>query len=168
MTLVQTSHAASTASSSAPRGLDRVVELSVGDESQTLPWHVLHTRSRQEKALARSLDAAGIHCELPLIQKIRMYGHRKRVVQEPLFTNYVFVQGTAEATYFAMSTKRVASVIPVPDQDAFVRDLASIRLAQGQEATAYQHLLAAVEQDPGGEAGALAQQALRQLNLYRR
>ena len=40
-------------------------------------------------------------------------------------------------------------------------------LVQGQEATAYQHLSAAIEHDPGGEAGAAARRALQRLNLYR-
>jgi membrane associated rhomboid family serine protease len=37
--------------------------------------------------------------------------------------------------------------------------------ARGQEATAYQHLVAAVELNPSGDAGQLALRALRQLNL---
>lgn len=40
-------------------------------------------------------------------------------------------------------------------------------LAQDQEATAYQHLSAAIELDPGGEAASAAHRALQKLNLYR-
>lgn len=39
-------------------------------------------------------------------------------------------------------------------------------LAEGQDATAYQHLAAAAELDPRGDAGGLARRALQQLNLY--
>jgi len=92
-------------------------------------WHVLHTRSRQEKAVARTLAAAGIHHELPLTKRVRFYGHRKREVLEPLFTNYLFMQGPPEAAWFALATKRVANVIAVHDQASFERELAHIRIA---------------------------------------
>ncbi|MCZ6836570.1 MAG: hypothetical protein O7G85_12410 [Planctomycetota bacterium] len=135
MTLIQTSHNPMTPRVDATRPMSmRLVDLSVDNEPETLPWHVLHTKSRQEKALARMLDAADIHYELPLVKLVRMYGHRKRVVMEPLFSNYLFVQGSTEVTYFAMSSKRVANVIPVPDQDSFIRDLEQIRKALGNGA----------------------------------
>lgn len=107
-----------------------------------MPWHVLHTRSRQEKALARALDAANICYELPLAKRIRFHGHRKRIVTEPLFSSYLFVRGPKEVTYFAVSTKRVANVIPVHDQAAFEHDLEQIRLALsgGAELTPYDYL----------------------------
>lgn len=123
-----------------------VVEISAdhGEESDlsTHCWHVLHTRSRQEKALARAFDAAGIHYELPQIKVMRYYGHRKREVVIPLFSNYVFVRGPLEVTYFAMTTKRVVSVIPVHDQEGFERDLKqiSLALAGGAELNPYRYL----------------------------
>jgi len=46
--------------------------------------------------------------------------------------------------------------------------LGLMRFAEGQEATAYQHLMAAAEMDPNGEAGDIAREAIEQVNLYRR
>lgn len=92
-------------------------------------WHVLHTRSRQEKALAEVLAGAGIGHYLPLVRNVRYYGHRRRIVEAPLFPGYVFVEGEREEAYFAVSTRRVASIIDVSDQAALARDLAQIRTA---------------------------------------
>jgi transcription antitermination factor NusG len=92
-------------------------------------WRVLHTRSRQEKSIARALKAAGIAHYLPLVQRVGYRGRRKRVVETPLFTSYVFLYGPMDAVYFAVSTKRVANVIPVPDQDGFVMEMEQIRRA---------------------------------------
>ena len=105
-------------------------------------WHVLHTLSRQEKALARALDAAGIHYYLPLIDHIRFYGHRKKTVTMPLFSNYLFVNGPLDTAYFAVSTRRVANVIAVLDQESFQRDIDQIRLALsgGAELNPYRYL----------------------------
>jgi transcription antitermination factor NusG len=111
-----------------------IVELHA-PEAECGVWHVLHTRSRQEKALARTLDAAGLHCYLPLVDQVRFHGHRKKTVSLPLFSTYVFMHGTVEATYTAISTGRVANVIPVPDQAGFDHDLKQIRLALSGGAT---------------------------------
>ncbi len=105
-------------------------------------WYVLKTRSRHEKAVARTLEAAGIEHFLPLVQSVRYCGHRKRVVREPLFSTYLFLRGPIEATYFAVSTRRVARVIPVADQQRFVHELTQIRrvVAAGGELGPYEYL----------------------------
>ncbi len=92
-------------------------------------WHVLHTRARQEKALAKTLLAAGIEHYLPLVGRVSYRGRRKYIVQHPLFASYLFMHGSVEATYFAVATKRVANAIGVPDQHRFVQELQQIRLA---------------------------------------
>jgi transcription antitermination factor NusG len=105
-------------------------------------WHVVHTRSRQEKALAQTLTAAGIEHYLPLIRRARFCGHRKRFIDEPLFACYLFLHGPAEATYLAVATKRVANVIKVADQARFIRELEQIRRAldSGAELSPYPYL----------------------------
>ncbi len=92
-------------------------------------WHVLHTRARQEKALAKTLLAAGIEHYLPLVGRVSYRGRRKYIVQQPLFASYLFMHGSVEATYFAVATKRVANAIRVSDQQRFVQELQQIRLA---------------------------------------
>lgn len=92
-------------------------------------WSVLHTRPRQEKALARMLHAANIEHELPLARHVTFHGHRRRVVDTPLFPSYLFMRGPAEATWFARASRRVANVIPIDDQARFLHELTQIRLA---------------------------------------
>lgn len=92
-------------------------------------WHVLHTRARQEKALARTLLAAGIEHYLPLVGRVSYRGRRKCIVQQPLFASYLFMHGSVEATYFAVATKRVANAIRISDQQRFAQELKQIRLA---------------------------------------
>jgi transcriptional antiterminator RfaH len=110
--------------------------------SEKICWHVLHTKARQEKALARNLDAAGIEHYLPLISRVRFRGPRKIVVREPIFASYLFMRGSIDMTYVAVATKRVAAVIPVTDQALFDRELAQIRLAltRGAELSPYRYL----------------------------
>ncbi len=105
-------------------------------------WYVLKTRSRQEKAVARTLHAAGIEHYLPLVEQVKYHGHRKRVVSKPMFSTYLFLSGSIDATYFAMSTRRVAKVIPVPDQARLVHELKQIRqvVDLGGELDLYEYL----------------------------
>ncbi len=102
-------------------------------------WYALHTKARQEKALARTLLASGIEHYLPLHDRVRYRGRRKVVVHEPLFASYLFLRGTKESTYTAVATKRVANVIAVADQAQFVHELTQLRraLAAGAELGPY-------------------------------
>jgi len=92
------------------------------------PWHVLHTRSRQEKAVERALAGQGIEVFLPTVNRTMFYGHRKRTVQTPLFSGYVFMRGDADATYAAINTRRIARIVPVIQQERFVHEITQIRL----------------------------------------
>jgi transcription antitermination factor NusG len=97
-------------------------------------WHVLQTRSRQEKAVAEVLHDQGATPFLPVVRRVVHYGHRRRVVEIPVFTNYVFVWGTQDHTYSAMKSCRVVRVVAVADQRTFTRDVEQIRLAIKGEA----------------------------------
>ena len=97
-------------------------------------WHVLHTRARQEKVLAKTLFAAGIEHFLPLVNRVSFRGRQKCIIQEPLFASYLFLHGSVEETYFAIATKRVANAICVTDQQRFVQELKQIRLALDNQA----------------------------------
>lgn len=92
-------------------------------------WFVLQTRSRQEKTVAQVIAAAGAECFLPLLRKVRYYGHRKRTVEAPLFSCYVFLRGFPFHAYQAISAKRANRIIEVPDQAQFESELKNIRLA---------------------------------------
>lgn len=97
-------------------------------------WHVLHTRSRQEKAVAELLDNSGVEWYLPLYKRVRVYGHRKRVVEAPLFPSYVFMRGQREQAFDLISNKRVVQILPVRDQKRFEHELEQIRRAIDGEA----------------------------------
>ena len=92
-------------------------------------WFVLHTRSRQEKALADELLTRHIDHFLPCVVRTRYWGKRKALVDEPLFPGYVFLRGTTEQAYVADRTRRVARIIPVADQQQLAWELRNLALA---------------------------------------
>lgn len=90
---------------------------------------VLWTKPRQEKAVARYLDAVEMEFYLPLIPRVSFIRSRKVVSEVPLFPGYVFAAGELEDGYAAISTKRVCQVLQVEDQRQFINEIEQIRHA---------------------------------------
>ena len=106
------------------RGGDASIEASSGR------WWVLHTKARNEKALAGQLHDFGVAYFLPLIRVPRTYGRRRVEVLIPLFPGYVFAAyETEEDRYRVLDTHRVANAISVSDQERLKRELEQIRRA---------------------------------------
>lgn len=54
-------------------------------------WYAVYTRPRWEKKVAELLARKGIENYCPLNKVIKQWHDRKKLVEEPLFTSYVFV-----------------------------------------------------------------------------
>ena len=90
-------------------------------------WFVLHTRARQEKAVAEDLGRLNIRHFLPLVRYRRIHGGRVRPVSIPLFPGYVFMCGRDEDRVAALRTHRVANILSVADQERLKADLRQIQ-----------------------------------------
>ncbi|MGN7204088.1 UpxY family transcription antiterminator [Pedobacter sp. SAFR-022] len=55
-------------------------------------WHAVYTKSRWEKKVAEQLSKLNIESYCPLNKVVRQWSDRKKTVEEPLFTSYVFVK----------------------------------------------------------------------------
>lgn len=105
-------------------------------------WWVLHTRARQEKAVARDLDSLKIKHFLPLVENVRYYGRRKQRVQLPLFPGYVFLHGSVEQAWVLDRADRLAQIIEVHNQAQLDQEIAAIQqvLASGHELDPHPYL----------------------------
>jgi transcription antitermination factor NusG len=65
-------------------------------ENNGLHWYAVHTRARHEKAVAHRLTELGLNCFLPLVKETHRWSDRKKTVELPLFSCYVFVQMNPE------------------------------------------------------------------------
>ena len=57
-------------------------------------WYAVYTRPRWEKKVADSLSRIEVENYCPLNKVERLWSDRKKVVEEPLFTSYVFIKIT--------------------------------------------------------------------------
>lgn len=62
------------------------------DDNELIPkWYAVYTRPRFEKQVLKGLLDQGIEAYLPLIKTMRQWSDRKKMVEIPLFSSYVFV-----------------------------------------------------------------------------
>ena len=113
-----------------PLELDTEVLLpeQVVPDAYTGRWWVAHTKSRNEKALARDLSRHGITNYLPLRRKITRSPRtgRRTVSTVPVFTGYLFFTGNEQQRYQVLATNRVAKTLFVPNQPQLVTQLRHI------------------------------------------
>jgi transcription antitermination factor NusG len=86
-------------------------------------WWVLHTRPRQEKALARQLHDGAVGYYLPLLTKRTKIRGKLVPAHLPLFPGYLFLFADANQLLRALGTHRVARHLAVVDQDRLWQDL---------------------------------------------
>ena len=98
-------------------------------------WRVLWTKPRQEKAVARFLNALGVHFYLPLVSRVSFVGGRKLRSNVPLFPSYVFLAAELEVAYAAVSSKRVCKILEIHNQAQFTHEIEQIRQALLAEST---------------------------------
>lgn len=57
-------------------------------------WFAVHTYARHEKVVAQEICELGATSFLPLVKQVRQWSDRRKVVEFPLFSCYVFVRMT--------------------------------------------------------------------------
>ena len=71
-------------------------EVSGGPEAwvaqEGLRWYALHTRARHEKAIERRLREQGMEAFVPTTMEVHRWSDRKKKVEVPLFSCYVFLR----------------------------------------------------------------------------
>jgi len=104
-------------------------------------WFAVWTRSRQEKVAASVLQTFGVPHFLPLKSELRQWSDRKRVVDIPLFSGYLFVRINLlkDNKIRILKTPGVVGFVgnhtgplPIPDQQ--IDDIRAV-LSQGVEFT---------------------------------
>ena len=107
-------------------------------------WWVAHTKSRNEKALARDLVCKDISYFLPMSWKLRRRMGRTIRSLLPLFSGYLFFCGQESQRIELLRTNRVANLIEVEDQQRLLEELLQIEqaLQSGAHLTSHRYIKA--------------------------
>jgi transcriptional antiterminator NusG len=92
-------------------------------------WWVVHTKSRNEKALAHDLICKNMCYFLPMSWKVRHKSRRKIKSLLPLFGGYLFFCGNEDERSELWRTARVANFIEVRDREKLLKELMQIEQA---------------------------------------
>lgn len=86
-------------------------------------WYAVYTNSRAEKRVSDRINELGIETFLPLQKTLRQWSDRKKVIEKPLISSYVFVK-IFPREYFAV--RKIEGVvkfimierkpIPIPEE----------------------------------------------------
>ncbi len=90
----------------------RVADVRQFHGSQPASWYALHTRSRQEKTVARDLEQLGFEAYLPLVTEIHRWSDRRKTVEVPLFSGYTFARLAATPDE-VVDVKRIPGVVSI-------------------------------------------------------
>ena len=67
-------------------------------------WYAVYTKPRYEKKLTKYLTDKGIEAYLPLSKTVRQWSDRKKIVEMPLMSSYVFVNVIPDQYYEVLNT----------------------------------------------------------------
>jgi transcription termination/antitermination protein NusG len=94
--------------------------------NQSAQWYAVQTRARNEKVISERLQEQGLTTFLPLVTEIRRWSDRKKKVEVPLFSCYVFVKLVFSSSQARMCVYRTSGVfgivsmrgeaIPIPEE----------------------------------------------------
>lgn len=87
-------------------------------------WFAVYTRYKREKVVVSELRRKGIEVFLPVQKLLRQYGRKKRWVELPLFSCYVFVRITKSEYVPVLEVENVVrfiqfsrNLIAIPDRE---------------------------------------------------
>ena len=91
-------------------------------EKTIMRWYAVYVKSRYEKKTAKLLEDRHIEVYLPLLNRLKQWSDRKKMVEEPLFKSYIFVRTDLKNYYDILNTPGIVRFIgfegrpaPVPD-----------------------------------------------------
>jgi transcription antitermination factor NusG len=93
-------------------------------------WFAIYVASRQEKKVTDLLLSKGIEAYVPLVKTLRQWSDRKKMVEFPLLTGYVFVRSSMKDFDKILQTKGVVNFVRYCGKVAKVRDEEVSRIKQ--------------------------------------
>ncbi len=85
-------------------------------------WYAVYTKPRAEKKVFERLSLSGFNVYLPLITSIREWSDRKKEVQTPLISSYVFVNINPEKLFDTLQIPGTTGILKYLGKPAVIRD----------------------------------------------
>jgi transcription antitermination factor NusG len=93
-------------------------------------WHAIYVSSRAEKKVCENLNNRNIEAYVPVIKTIRQWSDRKKKIELPLISGYVFVRINLSEKDSVLQTKSVVNFVKSQGVIATIREEEIERLKQ--------------------------------------
>ncbi|RAJ11156.1 transcription elongation factor/antiterminator RfaH [Chitinophaga skermanii] len=95
-------------------------------------WYVLYTRFKSERKVAKQLSDAGIETYVPLRTVRKQWSDRMKMMEEPLFWNYVFVKINLKERFKILATSGVVQFVSFENQPVEMaeKEIENIRIIE--------------------------------------
>ena len=98
-----------------PDGFPNVIKL----QKQIVPkWYAIYTNPRAEKLVFSRLEEIGVETYLPLQKTYRQWSDRKKLIEKPLLSSYVFVKVIPKEFPLVYKTSGVVKFVSFEGQPA--------------------------------------------------
>ena len=88
----------------------------------TKNWYAIYVKTRYEKKVLAFLENKRVECYLPLKQEVRQWSDRKKLVEEPLISGYLFVKLDYRYYYDVLVVPGVINFVRFENQLAIIPD----------------------------------------------
>ena len=118
-------------------------DTSIGEENTVKPikkpeekWYAVYTRPRAEKLVFQRLVEAGIETFLPLQKTYRIWSDRKKLVERPLLSSYIFVRTISKNFPIVYNTNGVVKFVSFEGQPVSIpnKQIDNLRLLINSDA----------------------------------
>jgi len=96
----------------------------------TKKWYAAYVASRQEKIACKLLFEKGTEAYLPLVKTMRQWSDRKKMVEFPLLSGYLFVHIAPVEKETVLQTRGIVRFVRSEGKDAIIRSEEIDRLKQ--------------------------------------
>lgn len=116
-------------------------ETTVKEETQVLKkteraWYALYTNSRAEKRVSDRINEMGVETFLPLQKTLRQWSDRKKLVEKPLISSYVFVKAIPKEFFPIRTIDGVVKFIMIQGKPVAIpeQQITNLRILCGSDA----------------------------------
>ena len=88
----------------------------------TMAWYALYTRSRHEKKVDALLTEKNVETYLPLYTQVRQWKDRKKKIEMPLFSSYLFVNFDYKYRFDILQTDGIIKIVHFNGNPAVIPD----------------------------------------------
>jgi transcription antitermination factor NusG len=97
--------------------------MNLSNPDETINWYAIFTKPRSEKKVFQRMLDHDIEAFLPLVKTVRQWSDRKKTLQVPLISSYIFVRMDEKDLYKTLPIQGTVNVLKYLGKPAIIKDV---------------------------------------------